>query len=419
MRYLEAERSIIIWGAGSLGSYVINNFSNIYNIKFIVDNKVKVDNKEHLKNVAVYNPAVLRDRKLWDDSILVLCLFKVEELKEQLNSFGLKIFEDFIPWYLLDYNFISMDFLVFLEKDSDKEKYIKKLAAGRKICALYGMCHMSIYRNFLLKSKKFLNEYVILDIPAVNDKSSKHHNVLKSDFIWNSCDLVITSLFSPINLWDVPCTKEVLEKLNRSCKKIVVTNAAFKGYFLQHTIGIKETAQYFGWGDKNINRMIKKGETLKEIENKILETEFYDYEFINKYFDRSLKILEEGEEECDIKIGDYIKDNGKIRVLYYSWTHPKEEVMLELGKRIFAALELDGSVLDNFANEIILNTNEELIYPCVLKALGIEDADKFTIKRKMNPGHLWKDNLITSREYIKEYVSMNTKFLEDGNNLNP
>ena len=99
--------------------------------------------------------------------------------------------------------------------------------------------------------------------------------------------------------------------------------------------------------------------------------------------------------------------------MFYSWTHPKEEVMLEIGKRIFSVLNLNKNILDELSNDIVLNTNEELIYPCVLKALGIEDADTFMTERRMNPSHLWKDNLLASREYIYEYVSMNSSYIKE------
>ena len=412
---MEKGNSIIIWGSGKYGSYVIENYSDKYEIKFIVDNKVKENSQAELKNIPVYNPSILLDRKKWGGrkTLLVLCMSNVEVLKRQIEEYNLKIFEDFIPWYFLSYNSINIDFLTFLKDDADKGRYIKALAKNKKICVLYGMCHMSIYRNFLLNSEEFLSKYIILDIPTVNDRFTKYHDVLKSDFIWQCCDLVITSQISLINLFDVFSTQEILKRTHEYCKKIVVTNAAFKGYFLQHTTGIKETVQYFGWGDKNINKMIMKGINSKDIEDMILGQEYYECEYIIKYFDKSLKILEEGEEECDIKIGDYIKENGRSKVLFYSWTHPTEEIMLEIGKRIFRELRLDTSILEEHYEDIRLNTSEELIYPCVLKTLGIVNADTYVKERKMNPGHLWKNNLLTYKEYIKEYVLMNSKYIKD------
>lgn len=414
MYFLEKGNSIIIWGSGKYGSYVIENYSDQYEIKFIVDNKVKGNSQTELKNIPVYNPSILLDRKQWGEkTLLVLCMSNVEALKRQIEEYKLKIFQDFIPWYFLSYNSISIEFLTFLEDDVDKIRYIKALAKNKKICALYGMCHMSIYRNFLLNSEQFLSKYIILDIPTVNDRFTKYHDVLKSDFIWKCCDLVITSQISSVNLSDVFSTQEILKKTNKDCKKIVVTNAAFKGYFLQHTTGIRETAQYFGWGDKNINRMIIKGKNYKDIEDMILEQEYYEYEYINKYFDKSLKILEEEEKECDIKICDYIKENGRSKVLFYSWTHPTDEIMVEIGKRIFEKLGLDTCIFEEHIGDIRLNTNEELIYPCVLKTLGIVNADNYVKERKMNPGHLWKDNLLTYKEYIKEYILMNSKYIKN------
>lgn len=419
MRYFEENQSIVIWGAGNVGTQIIKKYSNYYNIKFIVDNKIAENSEESIFNIPVYNPQILKKRKLWKDSVIVLCLIRWRELTEQLNEYGLKIIKDFVPWSFLDFEYdcINIDFLDIVDNDMEKAHLLKMLAKGKKICILYGMCHISIYKNFLLNSKVFLSQYAILDLPQING-DRKYRDVLNIDsFVWENCDLLIASLIYPDNIYGVPGAKQILEKVNNNCKKILVTHAAFRGYFPQHTAVRNETnALYFAWGDKNINAMIKEGLSSDEIEEKIFSEEFYDSEFVNNYFDKSIEILEREETDCNIKIGDYIKEEGKSTILYYSWTHPKEEVMLELGKRIFTALGLDGSDLNQFADEIILNTNEELVYPCVLKALGIEDADKFIIGRKMNPGHLWRDNLLTSRDYIKKYVSMNMKFFKDSNN---
>lgn len=65
MYFLEKGNSIIIWGSGKYGSYVIENYSDKYEIKFIVDNKVKENSQAELKNIPVYNPSILLDRKKW------------------------------------------------------------------------------------------------------------------------------------------------------------------------------------------------------------------------------------------------------------------------------------------------------------------------------------------------------------------
>ena len=415
MRFIEKNRSVIVWGAGNVGSQIVKKYSSYYNIKFIVDNKVPVNQKEKLLNIPVYNPVILKKREFWKDAVLVLCLVEWHGLKKQLDSYNLKIIRDFIPWNYLDYVSITPDFFDFFESDNEKKHYISVLAKDKKICLLYGMCHMSIYKHFLMHSKDFFDKYVLLDIPIINDMENQYHNIFKSDFLWSNCDLLIANVIQPSisNHYDSPCTKDVIKKLKNSCKTILIPDVAFRGYFPQHTVGNKKTNKYFAWGDKNINKMIKQNKSLDDIERKILLEDFYDYEFVNKYFYKSLEMLQSDEKECDIKISDYIEENGKRKVLFYSWTHPKEEVMLEIGKRIFSVLNLNKNILDELSNDIVLNTNEELIYPCVLKALGIEDADTFMTERRMNPSHLWKDNLLASREYIYEYVSMNSSYIKE------
>lgn len=408
MHFIEKNNDIVIWGAGNIGAQVVKKYSRYYNIKYIVDNKVEINRQEDFLGVPVYDPTVLKDRKSWN--ILVLCLINWHELKEQLDSYKLKMIRDFIPWEFLDYDCIKLDFLTFFDSDDEKMHYLKILAKSKQICGLYGMCHMSIYKHFLRKSKEFLDEYVMLDIPNINDIEDKCHSILQQEFLWNCCDLLLANLIYPSisNLYNAPNTKQLLKQLRKECKVILIPDVAFRGYFPQHTIGNKKTNKYFAWGDKNINKMIKQNISCENIVRKILYEEFYDYDFVNEYFDKAIEILQKDEKECDVKISDYIKENGKQRVLFYSWTHPNEEVMLEIGKRIFNILNLNGDFLEKLSDDIILNTNEELVYPCVLNGLGIENADVFMSERRMNPSHLWKENLLTCNEYIKEYVSINS-----------
>ena len=69
----------------------------------------------------------------------------------------------------------------------------------------------------------------------------------------------------------------------------MITSASFKGYFPQHAAGIRETNQYFAWGDKNINKMIKQGFSGEDIVDHILNSDIYSPEFVISYFDRAFK----------------------------------------------------------------------------------------------------------------------------------
>lgn len=66
-----------------------------------------------IEGFPAYNPAVLKYRERWTDSMIVLCMLNWRELKEQLEELELRIFEDFIPWIYLDYDAIDLDFIDF------------------------------------------------------------------------------------------------------------------------------------------------------------------------------------------------------------------------------------------------------------------------------------------------------------------
>ena len=94
MRYLKRNQNIIVWGGGNVGLRIIKRFSADYNIRFIVDNKLPMEGETVIEGFPAYNPAVLKYRERWTDSMIVLCMLNWRELKEQLEELELRIFED-------------------------------------------------------------------------------------------------------------------------------------------------------------------------------------------------------------------------------------------------------------------------------------------------------------------------------------
>lgn len=283
--------------------------------------------------------------------------------------------------------------------------YIMKLAKEKRLVGTYGFCHMYRYRKVLEDSKQFLNEYIFIDFPALNDVSNVNHKLLKQQEIWELCDVVLYSNNSFIEEYNVPKPKEVLHFLKSGCKLITITSAAFKGYFPQHKVldnKMKENGMRIGWGDKNIDRMLKEGKSLEQITNSILSVYFIKRDKVETFFQHSLIILQENEKNCDIKIADYIRENYKRELLYYSWSHLATKVLVEFAKRICEVFKITDIDFEKYYYDDFFRmdySGEELVYPSVCQVLDKGVA----IERKIRPGDFYKDKL-SSEEYIKEYI---------------
>ncbi|MBQ9136365.1 MAG: hypothetical protein IJX66_09775 [Lachnospiraceae bacterium] len=100
---------------------------------------------------------------------------------------------------------------------------------------------------------------------------------------------------------------------------IRITSAAFKGYFPQHIESkyfASEIRHEYGWGDKNIEKMIIGGKLDDESIAAVEYPDFYTEEYIERFFNHSLKIMEEEEENCDIGNADYVRKNFKNSILF-------------------------------------------------------------------------------------------------------
>lgn len=407
MYYLKENEKIIIWGCGKVGTEAIEKYQKKYEICFLVDSKIDIDSESEYLGYKVYNPnklAELTQRQ----AMVIVAMYQWQTVTEQLKRLGMHIFKEYIPIDYLDYKMIDPSFIGELEDTSDIEFYLKRLSQGNKIVAMYGMCHMARYKRILSQSEQLAEQYILLDMPMINEIGDKKYRFLKEKQIWEVCDVVVCTPTPFLKNYDVFNLKTIQDFLKPDCKVITVTTAAFKGYFPQHTeirdcdLKLKD---YFEWGDKNINRMIKQGKSDEEIISILLQEDYYDEEKVEAFFTHSLVLMKMEEQDCTIKIGDFIEKNFRNELLYYSWTHPVIKVLAEVARRIlaeFSVMDMDVEkcmLEDSFFK---LDSGEELLYPSVAIRIGVQDNLR---ERKINPGCDYKGvKKLTAMEYIKAYI---------------
>ncbi|MBO5166764.1 MAG: hypothetical protein J6B90_09240 [Lachnospiraceae bacterium] len=406
MLFLEKGKKIVVWGIGRIGSKVIKKWGESYHICFAIDEKAESVSLEYL-GYRVYGVSKLAELAD-DDLMLVVAMEDWKSVMPQLADLGMQMFRHWVPFSLLEYDCINPDFCYLLNTEEEKKYAFKRLAQGKLILSTYGMCHMTAYKRMLLSSSEFAEKYILIDLPAINAGTHANYALLQENTVWSSCDLILYSSYS-MGFYrdspDVPDPDQLVAMLDKNCRIISITSAAFKGYFPQHIAPpyfTPEIRYKYAWGDKNIDKMIIAGTTDDEIITAIVSADFYPEEYVERFFNHSLKILEGAEENCVIKIADYIRENFKDKLLYYSCTHPIVEVLLEIGRRLCNELGITDVRYESFLTDpwFQMDTNEELIYPCVKRL--VKNCNE---ERRMNPGHYYAgDKKLTELEYLKGYI---------------
>lgn len=408
MQYIQEGTEIILWGIGLIGQQVMEGKFGKYKIRFAVDSKVDSNTTVKVGDISVYSPSVLDDPSFRGNTLLVIGVFCWGEIAAELEKKGKHIFRDYIPYTYLKCETLDIGFLKFCKDDEERIKLLKELSSGKKLCGLYGFCHMPVYESLLWTSKQFTEEYHTITLLSYHHPGTPHFEMLFMPWIYSHLDLLILGYVHP-KKYMVPDWRTVKKLAGKKCKVILVTNAAFKGYFPQHARAFPETFRKIWWGDKNLNKMILANETPDKMFQTISMPSFYNAEKVNRFYENELNKLESAESECDVRIGDYIRKYGRQRRLMYSSTHPVECVMKEIAIRIFEKLSLDIEILKALPESDVpsLRRTGEFIYPSVYYALGLpKEQEDERVSVNMD-----ESNSVTLSEYVDLYVEVNKPYI--------
>ncbi len=408
MQYIPNGTSIILWGTGCIGKQIIEGVYGNYNIVFAVDSKIKEGERGGGKigDIDVY-PLSWLDNVSKNDQLVVIGFTAWKEAAAELQEKGWHIFDDYLPYIYLKYSAIDIGFMRFCMDTDERSRHLKKLSHGKKLCALYGYCHMTYYTQCLISSNEFVDKYCILNLPHANSFLDDTE-YLNDKWIYSVLDILLLAPVYPETQYHTPDWKKVKSYVKDECKVIVVTVAGFKGYFPQSTVGVLQTYENICWGDKNLNRMIKEKCSVEEMIRALNSEDFYNSDEADHNFETACEKLDVIEQKCDVKIGDYIRKYGRSERLMYSSTHPTDKVMKEIASRIFKIIGIDSSILEDIPQEklISLKMHGEFIYPSVYRGLGMQ----FNEGEKVCVGDIDKAG-ITFTEFIRLYVQLCTPYL--------
>ena len=277
---------------------------------------------------------------------------------------------------------------------------------NRLVLMMYGDCHMAVYGDYLMNNHEIKKKYLLIGTYDIDYLFYKFSSFVSNASTWSQANVLLYNPNLPERSGVIELN-DVLGSLPQETKKIRISTACFKGYFPQHTSKTIPNQKEFTWGDIELNRMIKNSEMNQNSMDALCSDLYFSLETVNKCWNDSMHMLELMEKNADIRIADYLKKNGKKRVLFYSVTHPTEEVFAYILTRLLFLLGCNDEIVD--VNQIKkLNHHGEAVYPSVFYGLGIIDDWK---TRVFQPGDRGT-RLYNFNQYIEEYynVGMRKKY---------
>lgn len=225
-------------------------------------------------------------------------------------------------------------------------------------CLLYGNCQMmdGVYNLTTQVYKPFSDKYTVNRWYAHVMLREKHD--IDEDLLKN-VDLFI---YQPIDdRHGDYATNNIISKLKDGCKTIsvpyVYNSAIFSTYVSMMTYIISDgkrckpeddilefenKSKLHGFGD--VFKMIKDKKSLQDIIKTYRNGSMnFDFEY---RWNECIKNLRKREENCDVKVADFLESNRNDHLLFITHNHPTTPVYLHIFGQIIGILDINDEVLN-------------------------------------------------------------------------
>jgi len=344
-------KQLVIKGAGKIANVFFSQYGNVYNIKYCTSNK-EDDCIQGLERIEINS--IIEEKEKY---FIIVCIGDYEDVSFELTSKGLCFGYDFLPYGL------------FIALKQNKQVF---LAVGQ--CELYVTDYIFKHIESLKSKMEFMyyDEYKVL---GIEDKQPQLLSILEVNELIEMADYFIY----PINLTDRnKYYEELRRKVNKSCIVVTIPLATFEGYWPQDSKkNYYEKSPYYldvslsaVRRDVNIESAVESKD--ESIIDRIMSDQFYDTEFVLRYFNKTIRKFELLERKSDLKISDFYREQYMNQRLFMDRGHASGNVLREYAKRILefcqiecAPYEIYDSDLDWYEN----CHNEVPLYPSVEKVL--------------------------------------------------
>lgn len=336
---------------------------------------------------------------------------------------GLKLYDNFLPVSLFEYEMIDCLELYSMCSKEEFARVLSILMRGKKGALINGNCQTEPIAKYLRYNERFSKEYVFLKTTVVHRFTEQNIGILSDKAFLDCVSLFMTQKISLNNNHCREASSELMfKKLPDTCKKVMINNYWFQGYFPQHkkneynVLTDMYTYGAFNWGDEILDKLVAEGRNADEIyafakSNKVVDKKELEELIASQFADMRAR-----EKPCDIKMADYIEENYKKRVLFYSCNHPVNELLKLSATKILRFIGLyaeDEPVRFRYESSLdskpMLKSVTETIYPAVLHHLGMNDIEDDLSYSVLFGEFCDFDN------YVKNYLSFcHGVFVDDG-----
>ncbi|SEK82847.1 hypothetical protein SAMN02910377_01924 [Pseudobutyrivibrio ruminis] len=342
-----------------------------YEISYVFDNyKVGVF---HGKTIMKPNIELLKQYKI---IVAALKYTVFEEIKEQLETYGLKEFEDF---------YYSKSFY-------------------KKVVVINANCYGPPIQTFLSSSEAFNNEYFIYPVPPIH-RNVKH--CIDSRLL-SEVDILIHQDVQGSNSFGRKLSADYIKsKLKNDAITICMPNLVGFGKILfpqcnleneKNVVNDEYEYGLFPYKDELVEKMIIEGRSDKEIIEAYNDPNLFKKEQLEKIIGDVIEKFKMREECWDIKIIDIVLNDIKSEKVFFDLVHPTSKYFKYIGEGI---LNLLGIKVDDLIKPCLseLNNYEYPLLMCVQNYYKIK-SDNY-IRKSNYAAKLSQD--MDLKEYINEY----------------
>jgi hypothetical protein len=224
----------------------------------------------------------------------------------------------------------------------------------RKVVVIYANCQGSVLAKLLNENYSDLFiVHMLLNYTYINEQKP-----LPVDLI-STADVFI---YQPIDKHDSYNTNEILEKyVSGKATKISFPYIYFLGYHPDHHGSI---APFTAYGHEKLHDLKSRGmDNQTMIKQCLTDPEFLSVDYMTGKIEEGLSILKSKEQDCTIKISDFIRRTYRQKLLFNTVNHPSNELYYVLFDSLCRELGIETK---NIQQESEFQKEEiDIIYFCV------------------------------------------------------
>lgn len=358
-----SDRRIILFGAGKTAEEFYKKYGESLNISHCVSNY----HKEWGEAVFLGKLDVrkyVRSEIQENDYIIICGPMVFRDIELQLNADNMYMYEDYVESHIAG---------VIME--------------NKKIALFYGQCILRDIYKCLIQVPAFNKEYA-----AVFTQTAWIEATVINRLLYYMKDISDLYVYTPKVLDLGSIYSLSLNELPADCEVVSISNLVLSLYWPQIDIKLVHVNEWYlhpyhserstdfyhtlyRHEDCNIIRMIQEGKTVREVVDTLSSEDFYSEEEVLKNKNLSMKLIGMAENNVDITMQDFIKDNYHKGMLYQNFAHPNKVIIWEYVSRFLSKIGISTHEVEELRRcspEHIHQAGDVPIYPSVVKHLKLE-----------------------------------------------